>query len=232
MRAILTSPLGFVSSASAAFYGVSASGQGLTEVQLGPERPGVLTRLGFLALNATLNEPDPIHRGVDIINRLLCAELMPPPGTIPELPPITSGQTNRERVTAHTGIGTCGEGCHSALINPVGFAFENFDAIGRIRATDNGKPVDTTGELETPGGMVPFGGASELMALLAELPAAHGCYAKQIAEYTLARDMAGGDRALVDGVEGISMTQNASVKAIVLSIISQPSFLTRTGGAL
>jgi hypothetical protein len=232
LRAILTSPLAFVTSATARFYGVSATGSTLTEVQLGPERPGYLTRLGFLAVNANLSQPDPIHRGVDVINRLMCADLQPPPGTIPELPDFVEGQTNRERVTAHTGEGTCGAGCHSTLINPIGFAFENFDAIGRVRTMDNGNPIDTTGELETATGMKPFTGATELAAVLSNEPSVHGCYSVHLAEYTLARDLATGDRALVDGLEGISMNDNASIKAIVLAAVAHPSFLTRTGGAL
>jgi hypothetical protein len=232
LRAILTSPLAFVTGASAGFYGVSASGSALTEVQLGPERPGYLTRLGFLALNANLTQPDPIHRGVDVINRIMCMDLQPPSGTIPELPETKPGQTNRERVDAHTGDNTCGAGCHSALINPVGFAFENFDAIGRTRTMDNGKPIDTTGELETGAGMKAFTNAAELTAILANDPSVHGCYSVHLAEYTLARDIATGDRALVDGLEGISMNANASIKAIVLAAVGHPSFLTRTGGAL
>jgi hypothetical protein len=231
MRGILTSTLAFVNSASAGFYGVTASGQGLTEVELGPERPGILTRLGFLAQNATLNQPDPIHRGVDVLNRLMCADLVPPDGTIPELPSIEPGQTNRQRVEAHTGSGSCA-GCHATLINPIGFAFENFDAMGQLRTMDNGNPVDTTGQVELSDGLHAFGGAPELVALLADAPNVHGCYTKHLAEYTLARDMAGGDRALVDAIEGISMNNNAGTKAMVLAIISQPSFLTRTGGAL
>jgi hypothetical protein len=231
MRAIFTSTLAFASSATAGFYGVSASGQKLTEVTLGAERPGILTRLGFLAQNATLNQPDPIHRGVDVLNRLMCADLMPPDGTIPELPQVQPGQTNRQRVEAHTGSGSCA-GCHATLINPIGFAFENFDAMGQIRTMDNGNPVDTTGQVELSDGMHTFDGAPELVALLAESPGVHGCYTKHLAEYTLARDMAGEDRKLVDAIEGISMNDNAGTKAIVLSIISQPSFLTRTGGVL
>jgi hypothetical protein len=231
MRGVLTSTLAFVSSASAGFYGVSASGAGLTEVALGPERPGILTRLGFLAQNATLSQPDPIHRGVDVLNRLLCADLVPPDGTIPELPQVKQGQTNRQRVEDHTEVGSCA-GCHATLINPIGFAFENFDAMGQIRTMDNGNPIDTTGELELADGLHAFNGAGELAALLAEAPAVHGCYTKHLAEYTLARDMVGGDRTLVDAIEGNSMNNNAGTKALVLSLISQPSFLTRTGGAL
>jgi hypothetical protein len=232
VRGILTSPVAFVNSNTADLYGVSASGSSFTEVQLGPDRPGWLTRIGYLALNANLTQPDPIHRGVDVINRLMCANLLPPNEEIAPLPEGTPGQTNRERVDAHTGEGTCGAGCHSTLINPIGFAFENFDAMGRTRTTDNGQPVNTTGEVETVTGMKAFAGAPELANILAADPIVHACYSVHVAEYSLARDIGTNDRALVDGLEGISMNANASIKSMVLAIVGSPSFLTRTGGAL
>ena len=153
LREILTSTVAFVNAATAPLYGVSASGSGFTQVTLGPERPGFLTRLGFLAFNANLREPDPIHRGVEISHRVLCSDLAPPNGEIPPLPAAMPGQTNRERVTAHTGQGECA-GCHVSIINPLGFAFENFDAIGRIRTMDNGKPVNTADVYELATGPV------------------------------------------------------------------------------
>jgi hypothetical protein len=199
---------------------------------LGPDRPGLLTRLGFLAYNGNLSEPDPIHRGIDVINRLMCLDLLPPPDVqIPPLPPAMSGQTNRQRVDAHTGDGTCGQGCHSTLINPMGFAFENFDALGQSRAMDNGKPVDTTGSVSIGGELKQFTGAPELVTLLSTAPAVHGCYAKHLAEFTLMRDVAGTDRAVVDRVETASVKSSASVKAMLLELIADPRFLTRTGGA-
>lgn len=231
LREILTSPLAFVSASTAKLYGVSASGTQLVETQLGPERPGLLTRLGFLAYNANLSEPDPIHRGVDVINRLMCADLMPPANiAIPPLPTAEPGQTNRERVTAHTGDGTCGQGCHSTIINPLGFAFEGFDALGQLRTMDNGQPVDTTGVFHGAGEPRPFTTAAELVGILATDPSVHACYAKHLAEYTLARDVTERDRPLIDQVETLSLDQSASVKAIVLAIVGHPSFLTRTGG--
>lgn len=230
LRAILTSPLAFVSSASAPFYGVTATGAGLTEVQLGPERPGILTRLGFLTLNATLTKSDPIHRGVDVVNRLMCAKLQPPEGTIPQLPEIMPDQTTREVVNSFTGPGTCGAGCHGTTINPIGFAFENFDSMGQIRTTDNGKPVDTTGQVDMVDGTKSWDGAPQLTAVLAEAPSVHTCYAMHLAEFTLARDIAGGDQALIDSIGTISMNTSASIKDIVLAIVSDPSFLTRKGG--
>ncbi|HET9959726.1 MAG TPA: DUF1592 domain-containing protein [Polyangiaceae bacterium] len=232
LREILTSPVAFVSTASAPLYGVKVSGSGLVETQLGPERPGFLTRLGYLAYNANLSEPDPIHRGVDILNRLMCLDLLPPANVdIPPVPAAQPGQTNRERVTAHTGDGTCGQGCHSTLINPVGFAFENFDALGQFRTTDNGKSIDTSGVVALKDGLKSFNGAPELATVLASAPSVHGCYVKHMTEFALARDTTTADRGLVDAIEGSSMNEDASIKTMLLQIIAHPSFLTRTGGA-
>lgn len=232
VRDILTSRVAFVSANTAPMYGVEASGQGLVEVMLGPDRPGILTRLGFLAYNGNLSEPDPIHRGVDVINRLMCLDLLPPPDVdIPPLPASIPGQTNRQRVEAHTGDNTCGQGCHSTLINPMGFAFENFDALGQSRTMDNGKPVDTTGAVSLGGELKSFNGAPELVSLLSTAPLVHGCYAKHLAEFTLMRDITEKDRPVVERIETVSVKSSASVKAMLLELISVPSFLTRNGGA-
>jgi len=231
VRDILTSKTAFVTDKTAKLYGVTASGSSLVETTLGADRPGLLTRLGFLAYNANLSEPDPIHRGVDVINRLMCLDLLPPADVeIPPLPAAMAGQTNRQRVEGHTGDGTCGAGCHSALINPMGFAFENFDALGQSRTTDNGKPVDTTGSVSIGGQLKPFTNAADLMTLLSAAPSVHGCYVKHLAEFTLARDLTSKDRSLVDRIETVSVKGSASVKAMLLDLISDASFLTRTGG--
>lgn len=229
-RDILTSRLAFVNAESAPFYGVSATGTALSEVMLDESRPGFLTRLGFLAQNATLQDPDPIHRGVDITRRLLCVTLVPPPGVIPPLPDFVPGQTNRERVQAHTGEGVCG-GCHNTLINPVGFAFEGFDAVGKARTTDANKPIDTTGSYDFGGGVVPFKNAAELSALLAESQQAHGCYAANLTEFAFARDVAGGDGAIVTALQNASVADRRSLKDTLLAIVSSKEFTTALGGA-
>lgn len=232
VRDILTSRVAFVSANTASLYGVTANGQGLMEVTLGPDRPGILTRVGFLAYNGNLSEPDPIHRGVDVINRLMCLDLLAPADVeIPPLPPAMAGQTNRQRVERHTGDNTCGQGCHSTLINPMGFAFENFDALGQSRTMDNGNPVDTSGLVSLGGELKSFNGAPELVSLLSTAPLVHGCYAKHLTEFTLMRDVAQGDREIVDRIETVSVKSSASVKAMLLELISTPSFFTRNGGA-
>jgi hypothetical protein len=229
LREILLSQVAFVNEATAPYYGLSAQGTTFKQVMLGADRPGFFTRTGFLTLNATLRDPDIIHRGVDINRRILGApNLSPPPGVvIPALPTPKPGQTNRERVTAHTGKGTCGEGCHGVYINPIGFAFENFDAMGQPRPTDNGKPVDTSSEYDFADGTKSFAGAPELMQLMSEEAQVHGSYAGHLAEFTLARDLDEADRAFAQGLQTASMAPGSSIKQMVLSIIESPSFRVR-----
>jgi hypothetical protein len=229
LREILQSQVAFVNEAIAPLYGLSAQGSAFKQVQLGPDRPGFYTRTGFLTLNANLRDPDIIHRGVDINRRMLGAPSLSPPAgiVIPPLPAPMPGQTNRERVTAHTGKGTCGEGCHGVYINPIGFAFENFDAMGGPRPTDQGKPVDTSSEYDFADGTKSFSGAPELMQVMAEEAQVHGSYAGHLAEFTLARDVDESDRAFVQGIQKASMTPSSSIKQIVLSIVESPSFRMR-----
>jgi len=231
LREILLSNVAYVNAASARLYGITATGSGLTEVELGPERPGYFTRLGFLAYNANLRDSDPIHRGVDISHRLLCSNLAPPPGEIPPLPPAMPGQTTRQRVTAHTGEGECA-GCHVTVINPLGFAFENFDAVGQLRTTDNGQPVNTADAYEFATGSVTFNNAPELLAILAESPEVHACYASRIGEYALGRDLDANDRPLVNELVQASRTETGAVKSILIAAVRNPLFSVRTGGTL
>lgn len=227
LEALLLSPVAFVSSATASYYGVEAQGNELTQVSLG-NRPGYLTRMGFLAVNGTLRDPDPIHRGVEVLKEVLCVEIPSPVGEIPPLPPQENGVTNRDRVSAHTGPGTCGATCHGTMINPVGFAFENYDALGLERQIDNGLPVDASGSFLYGELAFEFDNAIEMLNLMADSAQTQACYAKHIAEFVLARDL-----AQVDAAEVYALVENggneASMKDLMMSVILSPSFITREG---
>ena len=225
---LLLTPVAFINQSTAPLYGMTATGTTFKQVMLGADRPGYFTRAGFLAYNGTLRQPDPIRRGVDIIRRVLgVTNFMPPVGvTIPPLPEAVAGQTNRERVTAFTGAGTCGASCHGNYINPLGFAFENLDAMGQLRTMDAGKPVDTTGAFPFVGGVQSFTNASTLMALIAAEPQTHQSFSAQLAEFVLARDIADADRAFVNTIGDASLSAS-SVKQLALAIIKSPAFTTR-----
>ena len=225
---LLLTPVAFINQSTAPLYGMTATGTTFKQVMLGADRPGYFTRAGFLAYNGTLRQPDPIRRGVDIIRRVLgVTNFMPPLGvTIPPLPDAVAGQTNRERVNAFTGPGTCGVSCHGNYINPLGFAFENLDAMGQIRTMDNGKAVDTSGAYPFVGGTQSFTNASALMALIAAEPQAHQAFSAQLAEFVLARDIAETDRTYVNNIAAASIGAG-SIKQLALTIIKSPAFTTR-----
>lgn len=98
------------------------------------ERPGMLSRVWFLASSGASTRP--IQRGVRIRRTLLCDELAPPPANVGALlPSDTAGKTTRQAVEELTEQpGTVCASCHATQINPLGFAFEGFDALGRARA--------------------------------------------------------------------------------------------------
>jgi hypothetical protein len=185
---ILTTPVTHVSDATAPFYGLSgAYGSELVRVDLDPtRRAGILTQLGFLSRYASQTQSDPILRGVHISLDYLCSDLPPPPDNVPPLPPLSDGQTNRERVEDSTAEMPCAS-CHETVINPLGFAFEHYDAIGQYRDTDNGAPVDAAAEYRIDGEVVTYGNAVELSTLLAQSTELHACYAEKWLEYVLGR---------------------------------------------
>ncbi|WP_438021942.1 DUF1592 domain-containing protein [Sorangium sp. So ce233] len=119
----------------AAIYGVPPwDGEAEPPDFVEPERQGLLTRAGMVATGSANTRP--IMKGVFIRRALLCDDLAPPPANVmAKAPETATGATAREVVTALTGQGTCA-GCHAIAINPLGFATENFDPLGRLRAEE------------------------------------------------------------------------------------------------
>jgi len=227
LHGLLLSTVGFVNQSTAPLYGTTAFGEALREVELA-DRPGYFTRMGFLALNGTLRQPDPIHRGVEVLREILCVDVAPPVGEIPPLPPEEAGVTNRERVNAHTGPGTCGAACHGTIINPIGFAFENYDSVGAWRELDNGQSVDASGTFAAGDLTLEFENGVELLNLIADTAQAHACYAKYVAEFVLARDLTEGDAAEIYAL-GDTSAARGSMRELVLEVVLSPSFSMHHG---
>jgi hypothetical protein len=230
VRDILLGNKAYVSPAMAKLYGITMTGTGFQQVELPAERPGYFTQLPFLILNSVNMVPDSIHRGVSLNHDVLCAPVPPPTVAGVMLPKFVDGQSNRERVEAGTGKGTCGESCHGTYINPLGFAFENFDGMGQERDMDNGNPVDTQSSYPFVEGNVAFDGAPDLMQKIADGSQVHLCYAKHLAGFALQRDLATADKTFLDGLAQASSGQAASVKQMLLSVVTNSAFTTRTSG--
>jgi len=195
VRALLTAPIGFVNDGLARVYGLSGTfGSELQRVEFdgSMERSGLLTQAAFLAGHSSAsNRTSPILRGVFVLRRLTCQDIPPPPPGAemqePEQPSAQPLRTTREYFTWKTSMAQCA-GCHHGLINPVGFAFEKFDAIGQFRSAEEGTPVDASGTLTLPDKEIVFDGARQLVTQLAELSRVRACYAKNWLQYGYARN--------------------------------------------
>jgi hypothetical protein len=228
VKDLLTSNVAFAGPALAKLYGVSVQGSGIQQVQL-PGRAGWYSQIPFLALWGVNNDPDSIHRGVRINLDSLCADPGTPNIELPPVPPLQPNQTNRERYELLTG--GCGATCHGQIINPIGFAFEGFDGLGRFRTMDQGKPVNTSSTYPFAEGTKDFNGPEQLMGLVAGGAQAHQCYAKKMASYALERDLVEPDRPLVKALGSTSLTTAASFKQVMLALVKTDAFRTHLGGA-
>lgn len=226
LREIFTSTTGYVGPQMARLYGIPAPASGMVERDLGMARAGYFAELPFLALYSFNEQPDPIHRGLTLNLDFLCADPGKPVANLPPIPALMPGQTNREMITTLTS--GCGRQCHTYYINPLGFAFENFDGMGRIRTMDNGKPVDTSAAYPFSEGVKQFADAAQLMQLMANSQQAHSCYAKKVAGYALQRDIVESDTTTLSALTRVSMA--GSLKQVMLELVKDPAFRTRLGG--
>lgn len=230
IKDLYTTPVGFVNATTAPLYGVASpgSGEALSQVDLDPrQRSGLLTQPGFLTSYSKGEDPDIIHRGVFIATRLLCLDLPPPAPNATALIDIQPNMTNRERVELTTGKGTCGEVCHAQLFNPLGNAFENYDAIGRYRTMDRGKPVNAADRYALDGQIVEFKDGVELSRALAESKQLHGCYVQNLMTYLHGRELAPEERPLVDYYARLSQAGALPLRDLLLSIVTSEAFLNR-----
>lgn len=232
VKDVFLSTTGFVGPKLAALYGAGAPASGFAERDLGGGRAGYFQQIPFLMLYAHNADPDSIHRGVTMSLDVLCAPLGFFVGELPQLPARKPGQTNRVRVDAHTK--GCGTKCHNDMINPLGFAFDNFDGMGRYREVETYPnetlPIDSSGSFNFIDGAKSYENAAELMQTLASDQQAHLCYSKKLASFALQRDIVEADAPLLVELARVSSGSNGSVKQVVVDLVKQPAFRTRAGG--
>ena len=231
VSALLTDTTTFVNANLASLYGLSGTfGSSFSKTQLdGKERAGLLTRLGFLAQNAHASSSAPILRGAHILKGILCTELPQPPAgaAMTPFPPFSDTvRTGRDQVTELTKSPVCAT-CHHSFINPLGFAFEAFDAVGQQRTDDRGFPLDLTGTLSLPSGDLRFDGAVDASQRIAETNEARACYAKNWLRYMYARLDAASDACTIDSVAQKLAISSYGTKAALADFARTPSFLYR-----
>jgi hypothetical protein len=146
------------------------------------ERRGILGQSGFLASHGLPDQSNPIQRGVFVAERVLCMQFpLPPPTTPPMRQP---GLSNKELFKQHS-VPACA-GCH-AIIDNLGFAFENFDGIGRFRATDAGLPITMDGSLNLDGNLLTITSPQALMEGIGNSLEGQQCYTREVFRYGFGR---------------------------------------------
>ena len=204
----------------AGIYGVPVwDGDGEPPTMTDPTRTGLLTRAAMLATGSANTRP--IMKGVFIRTALLCDEIPAPPANAAANPPDLSPElTAREVVEELTHQGACA-GCHETAINPLGFATEGFDALGRVRNeqvfydADTGevigsKPIDTTSVPRVDSGDETVSdGPAGLTELVVASPKPYACFTRQYFRFTFGRleDLDGDACALSDVKEALDEGQ-------------------------
>jgi hypothetical protein len=220
-----------VSALTAPLYGLPSPASGWEKATLNDGRRGLLGQLGYLATNAYFDKTDPIHRGVMLHQKILCTELPAPSAEAAGTPEPPFGDrivTRRQQVAAHTETPGC-ISCHS-FINPAGFAFEQFNAVGSVQSNDRGVPVDASGTLKIDGAMVSFTDARGLVDVLAKSPQVSRCYATQWFRFTQGREENDADRCLIESATSATPGDAPSLDAVTAAFIASPQFLNRPKG--
>lgn len=171
----------------ARFYGQEAPEDGRFHKIAFPaeERAGLLTHPALLTGFAYHKASSPIHRGVFVVRSLLGRPLKAPPAAVAPLDEgVDPDMTTRERVAFQTSPAACAT-CHT-LINPLGFGLEQYDAVGRFRHEEKGKPIDASGSLTMPSGEeFQFQGGRPLAELLADSGEVHATFVRQLFHYMM-----------------------------------------------
>ncbi len=226
-QTLLTSNQTFLNEGLAKIYGVPGiTGKDLRRAAVNSdERAGILTQAAFLSATSTTPRATIIKRGRFLFERLAtCAAIPAPEGMIPEAPDVDG--TVREQLAAHSANGVC-RACHS-LMDPIGFALQGFDSVGRVRTKDEkNRPLDTTSILPVGDRMLSFTGAVDLARQLANLPESQRCFSKQVFRYALKKPVTGDDEASATALGDLFLKGGQDIRELLLSSTQIFSFYFR-----
>ncbi|HVY39561.1 MAG TPA: DUF1592 domain-containing protein [Polyangia bacterium] len=231
---LFLSNVGFVNKDNAAIYGLDPSKYGttLTKVQLDPEqRPGFMTRVGFLSSYSHFSDTSPILRGAFIVIYMLGVNVPPPPPGAAMTPqPPGDYKTNREKVSALVQMtGSDCVACHTNIINPPGFVLENFNSIGQWQTTDQlGGPIDATATVNFGGGnSQAVTSVKQLMQGIADSAAGRATYAQYWVAYAYGRQPNPQDQCIADQIGTNLSTGNYPILNILSDLTQADSFRLR-----
>lgn len=207
----------------AKFYGIpGVTGQEFRLVSTkGYRRLGLLTHASILAVTSNPTRTSPVKRGKWVLDNLLGTPPPPAPPGVPELDKAELTGTLRQRIEQHRANPACAS-CHK-LMDPIGLALENYDAVGRWRTLDMGEPVDTSGEL--PGGEK-IKGPGDLIRNLKDKNADKyaRCISEKMLVFGLGRGLEYYDRCAIDKIQLKLIQDDYRFSTLIYEIISSDPF--------
>jgi hypothetical protein len=218
----------------ASFYGVPFGGEGLMSWRT-IERRGLLNQASWLATTAHGDDSGPVTRGLGLLRRVLCASVPghAQMGVAAPFPPNDFFTSSRERIAAHSQVPACAT-CHG-IIDDVGFLFENYDGMGRLREEDNGVPVDTSGSLsnavsqwgvENTSGT--FANSQDLIAVLGQSPDVRDCFARNVVRFASATRVKDVEDRLLRGFSSWPADKRDRVLEQFIQVVRDDAFIYRS----
>ena len=227
---LLDADFTFVNERLAKHYGIEGiAGAEFQRVSLDPkQRSGVLTHASILTLTSNPNRTSPVKRGKWIMENILGKEPPPAPPGVPELEETQKSKPNaslREQLEQHRADPGCAA-CHRTM-DDIGFGLENFDAIGRWRDDDDGRPIDASGELSAGQS---FSGPVELVKILKTRSTEFvRVFSERMLTYALGRGLEYYDRCAVDDILKRLRQNDYRFSELILAVVESEPFLKRRG---
>ena len=231
---LLSADYTFLNERLARHYGIpGVTGSRYRRVSLAGKGPAAARRLGLLGHGSILavtsygNRTSPVLRAKWLLENVLGTPPAPPP---PDIPPLPAGgeagepRTVRERLAQHRANPACAA-CHAPM-DPLGFALENFDAIGRWRTSDAGFPVDASAVLAD--GLTAFDGPGGLRRVLLDRSEQFvETVAEKLLVYALGRGVEFHDRPVIRGIVRAAAADDHRWSSLVLGIVESAPFRMR-----
>jgi hypothetical protein len=225
---LLTADYTFVNERLALHYGIpNISGSHFRRVSgIDENRRGLLGKGGILLLTSHADRTSPVVRGKWILDNLMGSPPPPPPPDVPPLPdtPAAKPLTMRARMEQHRANPACA-GCHK-LMDPLGLALENFDAVGAWRTSDNGERVDTSGQLSDGTKIEGVTGLREALLKRPEVFAT--TVTEKLMTYALGRGLEPEDMPAVRAIVRQSERENYRFVSLIVGVANSTPFRMRT----
>jgi mono/diheme cytochrome c family protein len=225
----LTARYTFLNEPLARFYGIDGvKGTDFRRVELATsERGGLLSQASVLTVSSYPTRTSVVLRGRYVLENILGTPPPPPPANVPPLDEAQAGvvQSLRQQMEQHRSNPSCAA-CHSKM-DPLGFALENYDAIGKWRTMDGKFPIDTTGSM--PDG-TRFTGPSDLrLALAGRIPQFAEALTRKMLVYALGRGLESYDRRSVNSIVTNWEKKDYRFQSLIFEIAHSLPYQSRRG---